>query len=60
MGASLDHSLWFHREVRFDDWWLYVMESPVAHQARALIHGAMYRRDGSRVVSVAQEALIRR
>jgi acyl-CoA thioesterase-2 len=59
-GASLDHCLWFHGEVCFDDWWLYVMQSPVAHQARALIHGAMYRRDGSRVVSVAQEALIRR
>ncbi len=59
-GASLDHALWFHRDVRFDDWWLYVMESPVAHHARALIQGAMYRRDGSRVASVAQEALIRR
>jgi acyl-CoA thioesterase II len=59
-GASLDHALWFHRDVHFDDWWLYVMESPVAHHARALIQGAMYRRDGSRVVSVAQEALIRR
>ena len=59
-GASLDHCVWFHGDVRFDDWWLYVMESPVAHQARALIHGSMYRRDGSRVVSVAQEALIRR
>ncbi len=59
-GASLDHCVWLHGDVRFDDWWLYVMESPVAHQARALIHGAMYRRDGSRAVSVAQEALIRR
>jgi acyl-CoA thioesterase len=35
------------------------MESPVAHAARALIQGAMYRRDGTRVLSVAQEGLIR-
>jgi acyl-CoA thioesterase II len=59
-GASLDHCMWFHREVRFDDWWLYVMDSPVAHEARALIQGSMYRRDGARMVSVVQEALIRR
>jgi acyl-CoA thioesterase-2 len=58
-SASLDHSLWFHRAPRFDDWLLYTMESPVAHSARALIHGNMYRRDGAHLVSVAQEGLIR-
>ena len=58
-SASLDHCIWFHHPVRFDDWWLYVMESPVAHAARALIQGAMYRRDGTRVLSVAQEGLLR-
>jgi acyl-CoA thioesterase-2 len=58
-GASLDHSMWLHRPPRFDDWILYVAESPVAHAARGLIHGAMYSRDGVRVASVAQEGLIR-
>jgi acyl-CoA thioesterase II len=59
-GASLDHCMWFHQsEPRFDDWWLYVMDSPVANDARALIQGAMYRRDGTRMVSIAQEGLIR-
>jgi acyl-CoA thioesterase-2 len=58
-GASLDHAFWLHRPVRFDGWLLYSMESPVAHAARGLIHGAMYSRDGARVASVAQEALIR-
>jgi acyl-CoA thioesterase-2 len=58
-GASLDHALWLHRPVRFDDWFLYAMESPVAHAARGLCFGAMYRRDGVRLASVAQEALIR-
>jgi acyl-CoA thioesterase-2 len=58
-GASLDHALWFHRAVPFDDWMLYTMQTPAAHSGRPLITGAMYRRDGTRVVSVAQEGLIR-
>jgi acyl-CoA thioesterase-2 len=58
-GASLDHALWLHRAPRLDDWLLYVMESPVAHSARGIVFGAMFRRDGARVASVAQEALVR-
>lgn len=59
IGASLDHSVWLHRPPRFEDWVLFATESPVAHAARALLLGAMYRRDGTRVVSVAQEGLLR-
>jgi acyl-CoA thioesterase II len=58
-AASLDHALWFHRPPSFDGWLLYTSESPVAHNARALILGEMYSRDGARVASVAQEGLIR-
>jgi acyl-CoA thioesterase II len=58
-SASLDHAMWFHHPPRFDDWLLYTSESPIAQNARALIFGQMYRRDGVRVVSVAQEGLIR-
>jgi acyl-CoA thioesterase-2 len=58
-GASLDHALWLHRPARFDDWLLYAMHSPAAHGARGLVFGAIYARDGRRVASVAQEALIR-
>ena len=58
-SASLDHSIWFHYPPRFDDWLLFTSESPVAHAARALIHGQVYRRDGVQVASVVQEALIR-
>jgi len=57
--ASLDHAMWFHHPPHFDDWLLYAMQSPVAHAARAFIHGSMYRTDGTRVVTVAQEGLIR-
>lgn len=60
MGASLDHAVWIHRPVHLDDWMLYASESPVAHSARGLIFGGIYQRDGTRIASVAQEALIRR
>jgi acyl-CoA thioesterase-2 len=58
-GASLDHALWLHRPLRFDDWLLYAMESPVAYGGRPLNTGAFYGRDGTRIASVAQEGLIR-
>lgn len=57
--ASLDHALWLHRPVRFDDWLQFVSESPVAHSARGLIFGAVYDRKGARIASVAQEGLVR-
>ena len=59
LGASLDHAMWFHHAPRFDDWVLYDMESPVASAGRGLCHGAVYRRDGTRIASVTQEGLIR-
>ncbi|HBC24733.1 MAG TPA: acyl-CoA thioesterase II, partial [Pseudomonas sp.] len=32
--ASLDHAIWFHREVKMDDWLLYSIDSPWAGNAR--------------------------
>jgi acyl-CoA thioesterase-2 len=60
VATSLDHAMWIHRPVRMDDWLLYAAESPVAHAARGLCLGGLFYPDGSRVASVAQEALIRR
>jgi len=59
MGASLDHAVWLHHPIRFDDWLLYSTVSPISHAARGLIFGSIYRRDGMQLASVAQEALIR-
>jgi acyl-CoA thioesterase-2 len=59
MGASLDHAVWIHRPARLGGWILYATESPAAHAARGLVFGAMYDRAGTRLASVAQEALIR-
>jgi len=57
--ASLDHAMWFHRPFRADDWLLYVQEGPSASGGRGFNRGAIYRRDGVLVASVAQEGLIR-
>lgn len=59
-GASLDHTLWFHRLVRADDWLLFVQESVVYAGARALTRGLFYAGDGALVASAAQETLLRR
>ncbi len=59
MGASLDHSLWFHRPFRADEWLLYVVESPVSHGARGFARGTFFTREGTLVASVAQEGLVR-
>jgi len=58
--ASLDHSIWFHRKFRMDDWLLHVMKSPSACKARGLNIGSIYTREGTLVASIAQEGLLRR
>jgi acyl-CoA thioesterase-2 len=57
--ASLDHSLWFHGELRADDWLLYAMDSPWAGNSRGFSRGSVYNRAGNLVASVSQEGLIR-
>jgi len=57
--ASLDHSMWFHRPFRMDEWLLYVQDSPSASAARGFSRGNIFRQNGELVVSVAQEGLIR-
>lgn len=57
--ASIDHAIWFHRNLRVDEWLLYAMESPSASGARGFSRGAIYSRDGRLVASVAQEGLMR-
>jgi acyl-CoA thioesterase-2 len=57
--ASLDHSMWFHRPVRADDWLLFDLHSPSASGARGFAQGRVFCRDGRLVASIAQEGLIR-
>jgi acyl-CoA thioesterase-2 len=57
--ASLDHSMWFHRAVRADDWILYSQHSPSAESGRGLGLGHMFTRDGRLVATTAQEGMVR-
>ena len=59
MSASLDHAMWFHAPIKFDDWHLYTMDSPYAGGARSFNRGSVFTRDGQLVASVAQEGLMR-
>lgn len=59
VAATLDHSIWFHRPARVDDWLLYAMQSPSAQGARGLTLGQIFTRDGQHVATLAQESLMR-
>ena len=58
-AASLDHSMWFHRPSKLDDWLLYSQDSPNASGGRGFTRGSFYTRSGELVASVAQEGLVR-
>lgn len=58
--ASLDHTIWFHRPLRADHWWLYDQESPSASGGRGLALARVFSQSGELVATVAQEGLIRR
>jgi acyl-CoA thioesterase-2 len=57
--ASLDHAMWFHRECKLDNWFLYVCDSPSTSGGRGLARGMIYDHQGRLVASTAQEGMIR-
>jgi acyl-CoA thioesterase II len=57
--ASLDHAIWFHRPLNFNDWHLYAQESPSASGARGFVRAEVFSAAGVLVASVAQEGLMR-
>lgn len=59
MTASLDHTMWFHGPIEFQNWHLYSMDAPFTGGARGFNRGAIYTQDGRLVASVAQEGLVR-
>ena len=59
MGASLDHCMWFHHDLRADEWLLFDTESPIAFGGRGLARGFLFSRDGELKVSMVQEGLTR-
>ncbi len=59
MVASLDHCMWFHRDVKADEWMLYDTDSPIAHGGRGLARGFLFNQAGELCVSMVQEGLTR-
>ncbi len=59
MTASLDHSMWFHGPIEFDQWHLYSMDSPFTGGGRGFNRGSIFSESGKLVASVAQEGLVR-
>jgi len=59
MMASLDHAMWFHAPIQFEDWHLYSMDAPFTGGARGFNRGKIYNQNGQIVSSVAQEGLVR-
>ncbi|PTT70389.1 acyl-CoA thioesterase [Arthrobacter sp. HMWF013] len=57
--ASLDHSMWFHRDGRVDEWVLYAQEAVSGQSNRGLSMGRFFDRQGRLLATVAQEGMIR-
>jgi acyl-CoA thioesterase-2 len=58
-SASLDHVMWFHGKVNFNNWILHHMHSPISQNARGFSRGSIYTKSGKLVASTAQEGLMR-
>jgi len=57
--AVTSHTIWFHENVRIDDWLLFVQHSPSASHGRAFGMGHVFSARGDLVASFAQEGMIR-
>lgn len=59
-GASLDHSMWFHRPTRADTWHWFDMRSHGLSSGRGLASGDVISIEGVHAATVAQQVLLRR
>ncbi len=57
--ASLDHSLWIHRDVPINDWILFHKKTSSAEGARGMNHAEFFSQEGELIASVSQEGLLR-
>jgi acyl-CoA thioesterase-2 len=58
-AASTNQSVWFHRQVNFDDWVLYSTTSPVAADSRGLGTGHFFDGAGQVIATVVQEGVVK-
>ncbi|MGI9621756.1 MAG: acyl-CoA thioesterase [Acidimicrobiales bacterium] len=60
VGASLDHSMWFHRPAASDDWQLHILGADGYRNNRGLATGQVLGINGTHMATVAQEVVLRR
>ncbi|WP_299561954.1 acyl-CoA thioesterase II [uncultured Mycolicibacterium sp.] len=58
-AVTVNHSVWFHRPIRFDEWVLYSTSSPVAADSRGLGTGYFFDRAGAVLATVVQEGIVK-
>ncbi|MBW3088416.1 thioesterase family protein [Bifidobacterium sp. 82T24] len=57
--ATLDHSMWWYRDIDVNEWHLYVQDTPTAAHGRGLSYAKVYAQDGTLVAAMSQEAMVR-
>lgn len=57
--ATIDHAMWFHKPFDMNEWLLYVMDSPFSGNARGIVKGQFFNKQGELVASAMQEGLMR-
>jgi acyl-CoA thioesterase II len=58
-AVTINHSMWFHHPVRFDEWVLYSTSSPVAAESRGLGTGHFFDQSGRVLATVVQEGIVK-
>jgi acyl-CoA thioesterase-2 len=58
-AVTMNHSVWFHRPVYFDDWVLYSTSSPVAAESSGLGSGHFFDQSGKVLATVVQEGIVK-
>jgi acyl-CoA thioesterase-2 len=58
-AVTMNHSVWFHRPVLFDDWVLYSTSSPVAAESRGLGTGHFFDQSGRVLATIVQEGIVK-
>jgi acyl-CoA thioesterase-2 len=58
-GASLEHTIHFHRPFDATQWWVFEQESPVLSHGRGLVTGRAFTERGELFATVIQHTMLR-
>ncbi len=58
-AVTMNHTVWFHQPIKFDEWVLYSTTSPVAADSRGLASGHFFDRAGQVLATVTQEGIVK-